>query len=152
MKRLDDVVEGTRAPFRVAGWLIMAVLAGFVGWAYFAQFEEVAIAQGEVVPQGQVKVIQHLEGGIIERIYVVEGDEVKADDPLVQLDLTVSGANREELAVRYDSLVLTRARLRAEARGGEPAFPDDVANRRPDLVDGERKSYAARQAELASGL
>lgn len=152
MKRLDDVVEGTRASFRLAGWLIMAVLAGFVGWAYIAQFEEVAIAQGEVVPQGQVKVIQHLEGGIIERIYVVEGDEVKANDPLVQLDLTVSGANREELSVRLDSLMLTRARLSAEARGGEPAFPEDVANRRPDLVDGERKAYAARQAELASGL
>ena len=152
MRRLDDVVEGTRASFRLAGWLIMAVLAAFVGWAYIAQFEEVAIAQGEVVPQGQVKVIQHLEGGIIERLYVVEGDEVKANDPLVQLDLTVSGANREELSVRLDSLMLTRARLSAEARGVKPEFPQDVQSRSPEVAVGEGQAYAARQAELASGL
>jgi adhesin transport system membrane fusion protein len=62
------------------------------------------------------------------------------------------GANREELAVRLDSLLLARARLVAEVSGKKPVFPKDVAKRRPDLADGERNSYGARQAEFASGL
>ena len=56
----------------------MMLLAVLLVWAHFARLDEVAVAQGEVVPQGKVKVIQHLEGGIIERIYVTDGATVKA--------------------------------------------------------------------------
>ena len=152
MSQLDELVERTPASFRLLAWLIMALICALVAWAYLAKFEEVAVAQGEVVPQGQVKVIQHLEGGIIEEIYVVDGDKVAAGTPLVQLNLTALGANREELAVRLDSSLLARARLVAEASGKKPVFPKDVAKRRPNLADGERNSYGARQAEFASGL
>ena len=152
MSQLDELVERTPASFRSLAWLIMALLATIGVWAYMAEFEEVAIAQGAVVPQGQVKVIQHLEGGIIEGIYIVDGDEVTAGTPLVQLNLTALGANREELAVRLDSSLLARARLVAEASGKKPVFPKDIAKRRPELVDSERNAYEARQAELASGL
>ena len=152
MSRLDELVERTPTAFRLLAWVVVTLLAGFVAWAYFAELDEVAIAYGEVVPQGQVKVIQHLEGGIIDKIHVVEGDAVAAGDPLVQLDLIASGANREELAVRLDSLLLARARLAAEAQGRKPVFPIEVAERRPELVGGERKAYQARQDELASGL
>ncbi len=103
-----------------------------------------------MIPQGQVKVIQHLEGGIIENIHVAEGDRVAAGEPLVQLDLTSSGAKQEELAVRLDALELTRARLRAEADGERPDFPEAIAARRPGLVAAERESYAARKAEIDS--
>ncbi len=119
MSQLDELVERTPASFRSLAWLIMALLAAIGVWAYLAEFEEVAIAQGAVVPQGQVKVIQHLEGGIIEGIYIVDGDEVAAGTPLVQLNLTALGANREELAVRLDSSLLARARLVAEASAGK---------------------------------
>jgi adhesin transport system membrane fusion protein len=149
---LDDVVERTRAPFRVLGWVVILLLVSLGVWSYSAELEEVSIAQGEVVPQGQVKVIQHLEGGIIEQIHVAEGSLVSVGDPLVQLDLTASGASREELSLRLDALVLTRARLQAEARHEDPSFPDTVAVRRPDLVVSERRSYEARRDEYESGL
>ena len=54
--------------------------------------------------------------------------------------------------MRLDALLLTRARLTADAKGEEPVFPGDVAARRPELVDAERATYRARQDELASGL
>ena len=152
MSQLDELVERTPASFRLLAWLIMALICALGAWEYLAKFEEVAVAQGEVVPQGQVKVIQHLEGGIIEEIYVVDGDKVAAGTPLVQLNLTALGANREELAVRLDASLLARARLVAEASGKKPVLPKDVAKRRPNLADGERNSYGARQAEFASGL
>ncbi len=152
MSRLDGIAERTPTSFRLTAWLIMALLVAVTAWAYWAELEEVAIAQGVVVPQGQVKVIQHLEGGIITTIHVTEGTRVATGDPLVQLDLMASDSDREELAVRLDALLLTRARLTADAKGVEPAFPGDVAARRPELVDAERATYRARQDELASGL
>lgn len=152
MKRLDDLVDKTPAAFRRLAWVVVMLLTAFVFWAYFADLDEVAIAYGEVVPQGQVKVIQHLEGGIIEKIYVVEGSVVFEGDPLVQLDLTVSGASREELALRLDSLRLIRARLNAEAGGGKPQFPKDVEDRRPALIASERLAFFAHRAELDSSL
>ena len=152
MSRLEEVVQRTPISLHLVVWLVMSLLVSLGVWAYSAELEEVAIAVGEVVPQGQVKVIQHLEGGIIEKIYVLEGDVVKAGDPLVQLDLTSSGARREELAVRLDALLLSRARLTAEAHGKKPVFPKEVAERRADLAANERNAFAARQAELNSGI
>jgi len=155
---LAAVVARARAPYRVAAWLIVAAVVAFAAWAYFARLDEVAIARGEVVPQGQVKVIQHLEGGIIKDIFVAEGDRVATGDPLVRLDLTASDASREEFAIKFDQLMLARARLMAEIEvgkeksDGDPAFPADVAQRRPGLVAGERDAFRARREELASGL
>ncbi|MFP6740801.1 MAG: HlyD family type I secretion periplasmic adaptor subunit [Alphaproteobacteria bacterium] len=83
---------------------------------------------------------------------MTEGSLVKTGDPLVQLDLTASGASREELSLRLDALVLTRARLQAEAGHEEPDFPDTVAARRPDLVSSESRSFRARRDEYESGL
>ncbi|MCH8149606.1 MAG: HlyD family type I secretion periplasmic adaptor subunit, partial [Planctomycetes bacterium] len=152
MKRLDELIEKTPTAFRLTAWVVVTLLAAFVAWAYFADLDEVAVAYGEVVPQGQVKVIQHLEGGIIEKIYVVEGSVVNEGDPLVQLDLTATGASREELALRLDSLLLIRARLNAEADGVKLKFPQDLEDRRPALLAGERKAFVAHQAEFDSVL
>ncbi len=152
MSRLDALVERTPVPYRRLGWVVSALLTGLAVWAYFAELEEVAIAYGEVVPQGQVKVIQHLEGGIIQKIHVTEGHSVAAGDALIQLDLTASGASREELSLRLDFLTLVRARLEAEARGAKPNFPEDVAARRPKLADSETRAFEARRAEFQGRL
>lgn len=153
MSALDTVAQ--RNPpdrIRIVGRAVMVFLAAFVAWATVAQFEEVAIATGEIVPQGQVKVIQHLEGGIVDAIFVKQGDRVKAGDPLVQLNLEASDNRGLELAVTLDGYVLRRARLLAEASGGTPDFPADLAERRPDAVSSEQRAFDMRQLELQSTL
>src|SRR4051794_28647439 len=80
---------------RLLAWLVMALLASGVVWAFFAELEQVSIANGEVVPQGKLKVVQHLEGGMIQRLFVQEGDVVKEGAPLLQLDLAVTSINKE---------------------------------------------------------
>ena len=150
--RLDRLVRHTPARYRKLGWLVISLIIGLSTWAYFAELEEVAIAYGEVAPQGRVKVIQHLEGGIIQKIFVTEGDIVAVGEPLIQLDLTASGASREELSLRLDSLTLVRARLEAAARDKKPDFPDEVGSRRPTLLANENKMFEARQAQLEGTL
>ena len=118
----------------------------------FAQLDEVPVATGEVVPQGKVKVIQHLEGGIIDAIHVRDGDTVKEGSPLMQLNLASSGTNREELQVRLGEQILLRARHDAEAIRKKLVFPKGPDKRRPKLVSAQRHSYNARRNELDSKL
>ena len=150
MSRLDELAKTKVSNWRTAGFLVLLTLAGGLIWAGFAELEEVATANGAVVPQGQSKVIQHLEGGIIEAIYVREGDTVAAGDPLVQLDLGQTIASKEELRIELDGLGLRRARLEAEARGTALAFPDEISARQPSLVEAERRAFEARAAELSA--
>jgi adhesin transport system membrane fusion protein len=151
VSRLDALVAGRPLPgWLPIGRLVMLLVAAFGAWAYLAQREEVAVAPGEVVPLGNVKVIQHLEGGIVQELYVTEGAPVRAGDRLVLLDLGSSGLNRDELVVRLDGLILAKARLEAEATGEPLTFPEEVAARRPEQVRAERQTYDAKLAERGS--
>lgn len=152
-ERLDAVLAKSRRPaFRTVAWLIMALIATFFAWAATAQLDEVSSAPGEVIPSAKVKVVQHLEGGIIERLDVSEGTTVRQGQVLMQLALSGARASREELRVQLDSLLLSRARLRAEIDGTPLAFPEDIAKRRPALVLAEQATFDARNAEMQSRL
>lgn len=146
---LDALLATRKAPgWRMAAGLIVALLAAGVGWSAVAQLDEVSVATGEVVPRSKIKVVQHLEGGIITDFYVREGDIVSAGAPLLQLDLAQTAMNKEELEVRLDGLLLKKARHQAEAEGVPLALPEDVAARRPGLAATERAAYDARLKEL----
>ncbi|MEQ8321836.1 MAG: HlyD family type I secretion periplasmic adaptor subunit [Rhodospirillales bacterium] len=151
--KLDMLLNQNPLPgWRLVAWPVMILLTAGLLWANFATLDEVSIAIGEVVPAGRIKVVQHLEGGIIQEIYVTEGDTVREGQTLVQLDLASAGTNREELQVRIDSERLVKARLEAEATGAELVFPEDVAKRRPAIVAAQRQAYEARRRELSSTI
>jgi len=133
--------------------VVVAFITCFVLWSLVADLDEIAIANGEVVPEGKVKVIQHLEGGIVREIYVAEGSEVKEGTPLVQLDLAVTAMNANEIQARLDGLMLQKARLTAEVAGAaEVNFPPEEASRQPDIVNAERRSFEARRDALSRTL
>jgi adhesin transport system membrane fusion protein len=140
--------------WRRVAWPSAALLAAFVGWCFFARLDEVAVAEGAVAPQGRVKTVQHLEGGIVAELHVAEGDVVEAGDPLVRLDLATVGVNRRELEARLDGELLRRRRLAAEAEGGALGAPGGEAagasSRRPALAEAEARAFDARKRELAA--
>ncbi|MBR9971684.1 HlyD family type I secretion periplasmic adaptor subunit [Magnetospirillum sulfuroxidans] len=152
--RLHTLVETYPLPtWRPVGRLVMIAIALFIVWANIARLDEVAIADGEVVPEGKVKVIQHLEGGVIREIYVSEGDEVKEGAPLLQLDLSAVSMNREELQVRLDGLSLQVARLQAELSGATSLkFPAEESSRQPALVQAEQRNFDARRQSHKSNM
>jgi len=130
--------------FTPSAVLIAAMILSAVIWSFFAQLEEVSVATGTVIPQGKIKVIQHLEGGIITDIYVQEGDVVRLDTPLLQLDLGAGGLNIDELAVKLDGLYLKRARLQAESADSPLDIPLEIQEIRPDLTQAGTGSRAAQ--------
>ncbi|MGB0694606.1 MAG: HlyD family type I secretion periplasmic adaptor subunit [Rhodospirillaceae bacterium] len=138
--------------WRPVAWLVIMILSGALTWAAFAELDEVSVAMGEVVPQGRVKVIQHLEGGIVTDLFVDEGDLISQGQELLRLELPTTAINREELEVTLDGLRLTRARLVAEVDDAEIVFPDGLAERRTTMALNEQRSHAARIEELETTL
>ncbi len=151
MSRLDVLVANQSVPtWRPVSWSVMGFVALFFAWSIFARFDEVAVATGEIVPQGKIKTIQHLEGGMIEELFVQDGDIVRADSPLVQINLGQLASSREELRIRLDGLLLAKARLEAEAEGKPLVLPPDIAAQQPQLVAAEKATHEARLRELTS--
>jgi len=151
---LDSLLVDHPVPtWRNAAWPVIALIMFAVGWAHFSKIDEVSVAPGDVIPLGKSKIIQHLEGGIVQGLFIKEGAIVKAGQTLMQLDLGSGGANLQELQVRLDSELLTRARLAAEATGLEtPDFPSEVAARIPDQALAQRQAFDARKRQLSAGI
>ncbi|MGB0920108.1 MAG: HlyD family type I secretion periplasmic adaptor subunit [Alphaproteobacteria bacterium] len=151
---LDHILANTQPAKRAQqlGVLVCALVISFFIWATFIRLDQVAIAMGTIVPEGEVKTVQHFEGGIITEILVTEGALVKAGDPLIRLNPQATSINAEELEVKMDSLRLSAARLEAEANGGKLQLPADIVKRRPDLAAAERDSHRARENQVTSTL
>lgn len=148
-----DTLIATHQPtkLRRTARVIMGLLGMFLLWACFAELEEVAVASGEVVPQEQIQTIQHLEGGIIEKIMVAEGDRIEKGKPLMQMNLTPSMANKEELKIQLEANQLKKARLEAESEGTEKfSFGKEFDHFRPEMKNAEMQAFNGRQEKLAN--
>lgn len=80
------VPTATRPDSRLALLIIVLTFSGFFLWASLSEVDSGALAYGEVVPDGRVRTIQHLEGGIIKAIRVRDGDRVSEGEELLVLD------------------------------------------------------------------
>lgn len=93
--------------------LIAYSLGAFFIWALFANLDVVATAPGQVMPIQSVKIIQHVDGGRIASIDVVDGQEVKEGQVLMRLNDTEAGAEYQTLSAKYWGLFTRVERLRA---------------------------------------
>ena len=93
--------------------LIAYSLGAFFIWALFATLDVVATAPGQVMPIQSVKIIQHVDGGRIATIDVVDGQEVKEGQVLMRLNDTEAGAEYQTLSAKYWGLFTRVERLRA---------------------------------------
>lgn len=90
--------------------LMMSVIA----WAYITPISGAVIASGSAVVRGKPKMIQSLDGGIIDDIRVSDGDLVRAGDLLLRLDPTLLRINLEMYRNRLAEARAKITRLRAE--------------------------------------
>lgn len=93
--------------------LIAYSLGAFFVWALFANLDVVATAPGQVMPIQSVQIIQHVDGGRIAEINVVDGQQVKEGQVLMRLNDAEAGAEYLTLSAKYWSLYTRVERLRA---------------------------------------
>lgn len=139
----------------MAGMLIIGVMFGGLGlWSAVAQLDSAVVAAGVVSVEGQRKLIQHLEGGIVADILVADGDKVAKDQLLLRLDPVRPRANLQIVRGQLDAAMALEARLTAERLGADgidfpPALLDRLSETEvADAVQGQIVLFEARREAL----
>ena len=94
-------------------WIITIAL--FILWASLAEIDEITRGDGDVIPYGQNKIIQNLEGGIISAILIREGQEVKKGETILKINNAKSLSTSETNKMKYEELEAKWYRLDAQA-------------------------------------
>ena len=146
----------TRRPrgLSTSSWIIIlaaAAVIGFIAWSLWAELDQITRAKGTVIPTARVQVIQSVDGGVISRLRVREGDIVRKGQLLVSLDKIKLNAAAEEARAQVAALKSAMVRIQAELFGKPMAFPPEVAAY-PDFVANQRQLYGQRRAALAADI
>ncbi len=151
-----DVVMEKDEIFRATHLFLLfctVLCAAFLLWAYTGRLDIVSMAVGEVVPSSKVKTVQHLEGGIVRRIYIKEGDRVTSGQALADMESTAIGADVIELKDRFVRLRIKVIHLEADAsQSNEAVFPAELTRANPSLIDEAIRTFKSRRNRLGSQI
>jgi HlyD family secretion protein len=140
---------GRRGVFRelFAGAMVCLLLVGGLGgWAATTHLDGAIVARGQLAVSGNVKLIQHRDGGIVERILVRDGMRVEAGQEMLALDDSALRGNYAIVEAQLVDLISKRQRLRAEQLG-ETEMPQ--AELLPGFDGMEHEMSKALAAETA---
>lgn len=138
--------------------LLVVCFGGFGVWSFRAPLAAAVIAQGSFVATGRNKIVQHLEGGIIQEIKVIEGQAVKEGEVLMTLDQTSAEANERELYVRKIRLQAMSERLLAEYEEQEQLkFSPELVTASDDveimtILDGQKITFDLSRKTLVNDI
>lgn len=103
-------------------WVSLAFFVCFMAWAVFQELDQTVRASGQVVPGTHTQIIQSVDGGVLEKLLVKEGEVVKEGQVLAVLERERANAGVEEGRAKVASLQAALIRARAEAMRHEPDF------------------------------
>jgi len=164
----EIVASAPSNPARITLRAVSALFGVVLLWTIFAKLDIVAVAEGRLVPETYVKIVQPAEAGIVREILVTDGQRVQQGDVLVRLDPTLASADRrsaasqlalKQLEIRRidaqlasrpleslpgdDPVLLTQVRLDGQAR--MRAYSDQVAQEEATRSRNESELESARQ-------
>ena len=97
-------------------WLLIVVFGILILWSIFSRLDTGVPVPGNVMVASDRQIVDHLEGGIVEKIFVRDGDRVKKGDPLVKLSDVKEKATFLSSEAKYYEVLALEARLLAESR------------------------------------
>ena len=133
---------------RLTIWSLVGFFLFALLWASFAVVDEVTRGDGKAIPSSKLQKVQNLEGGIVKKLFVHEGQVVNIGDPLIQLDDTRFSSNVGETEADRQALMLRVQRLTSESDGRALQFSPDIEKSSPQLVANERALFESRQQQL----
>jgi len=152
----DVPVRESSLGYILLGLSIIVVLLGGLGaWSLMAQLNGAIVASGRLTVESNRKTVQHLDGGIVKKILVKDGDAVTPGQLLVSLDSTIDQATLDATVGKLDELGARAARLIAERDGKSSVdFPEEMIDRAHQssvvkVMQGERDLFEARRSSRA---
>lgn len=145
---------------RVVMWLLVAIAMSSLLWSLLGHIDIVASCKGKIVPNDKVKTIQSAETATVRAIHVDDGQFVKADATLIDLDSTVPTADATRLQYDLKSASLQKARNQAlldaiahqKARAVLPGMGGTVDEEdlksEQRLLDGQYAEFTSKVASL----
>jgi adhesin transport system membrane fusion protein len=165
LEMADDVYGAilTQTPtvHRLTIWSLAAFFTCFIIWAYFAELDRVTRGVGKIIPSSQVQIIQSLDGGILQELYVKEGMQVTKGQIIARIDDTRFRSDMAQQTQEVDALRANIIRLRTELSNVLVAdvdawqfqvkiektqlqFPEDLNTNSPQLVARNQDEYNTR--------
>lgn len=121
-------------------------------WANLATLDEVARAEGRVIPSTQIQIIQNLEGGILAEVLCREGEQIRKGQSLIRLDPTRFASSLGEGELNSFVLAARISRLEAEISGEPFLSPPDFPAEQLSLIEAERQLFRRRAEEMNSAI
>lgn len=134
---------------------LVILVGGFGSWSVMANIAGAIIAPGQIEVDQNRQVVQHPDGGVVQRIAVDEGDTVAAGDLLIQLDPTLLQTELAIVEGQVYELMARRALLLAERDGLDEIVFDaellEASADNPDIADvvaGQQRLFQARNTSI----
>jgi len=154
----EDVPRSVKKHVSVGLFLLVFGIGGFGLRAFMAPLAAAVISQGSFVATGSNKIVQHLEGEIIKAIFVEEGENVVAGQPIVLLDETSALATEREFFLRQVRLDAMETRILAEYNSKDTlVYPPKLEQLRSDfnvaaMLDGQQIVFNAATQQLRNDI
>lgn len=96
---------------------LLGIFTALLAWAALGRLDIVAVADGRLVPQGFLKIVQPADQGIVREILVREGEAVKRGQVLMRMDAALADADMKTTRAEYHAKRLTLRRIDAQLAG-----------------------------------
>ncbi|KAB2310380.1 HlyD family type I secretion periplasmic adaptor subunit [Betaproteobacteria bacterium SCN2] len=130
-------------------WAVLILIGGLVLWSFLGRLDIVAVAEGKLIPQSYVKIVQPAEAGIVKDILVKEGEQVKAGQVLMKMDAVLTEADANTLQADFWRKRLTLQRIDAEIADAPFRADPEAA---PALAREIEAQYRANRAALEAAV
>lgn len=112
---ISEIEEEPLNPLgRTTFWIIVTLIFFTALWLYFGKVDIVVTARGKIIPDGEIKIIQPLETGVVKNILVNEGQFVKKGQTLIEIDTSTTQPQLLSLKANLDYINTERKRLNGE--------------------------------------
>ncbi len=115
---------------RTMFWIIVLLISFTILWLYFGKADIVVSARGKVIPDGEIKILQPLDTGVIENILVKEGDFVRKGQILIEIDSSETTPEIEALQKNLQYIKTENERLNSVADNKQYNNPEAITQQK----------------------
>ena len=124
---LEPVAIEESAVRKKASRYVLVAAAVFLVWATTAPLDAGSTMPGTVVVAGYRKAVQHPTGGVVSKVLVNEGDQVRQGQVLLRINPLETEATVANLEQEYINLLVSESRAKAELMGRPISWDPELA-------------------------